>query len=315
MDDALGGEDEFRKAIAEIQSRGGFISLYANGNLIDRTSEFSRKHGAAVTKKNSDGLDYVVGYEFARESQTLRHFSPGYFTIACHGAPAWRAEMEGVARAHASFGADAIFFDQTAYHLAAWPCYDTTHEHGESTGIESQSRARTLRALRDAAGAASLGSEGMADSMISELDYHHGWGFAFQLSDEAFPGIFRSVFPEPVVTNRLIQDERRGWEDQLDYAFTFNLSFDVAIHRARAGIDTYGQYAARVGRHIAAREQYARHFDTGIFSLLSEEGPVVASYTVDDSSVLVIWNPTDAEASWNGTTVAAHDVAVVEVAS
>ncbi|MGM7670862.1 DUF6259 domain-containing protein [Microbacterium sp. A93] len=311
-DDALGGVEELSSAIAEIRSRGGFISLYANGNLIDRTSAFAAHHGAAVAKKNADGLDYVVGYEFARESQTLRHFSPGYFTIACHGAPAWRAQMEDVARTQASLGADAIFFDQTAYHLAAWPCYDASHEHGERTGIESQSRARTLRALRAAAGARSLGSEGMADCMIAELDYHHGWGFAFQYTDEAFPAMFRTAFPEPIVSNRLIQDEREGWEDQLNYAFVHNLIFDVAIHRARKDIESYPRYAALVGELSALRAQHRRYFDSGRFVLVRDADLLIARYVAPDGALEVLWNRADHDAAFEGLSVSAHSVIVRE---
>ncbi|QNA93598.1 DUF6259 domain-containing protein [Microbacterium sp. Se5.02b] len=309
-DDALGGAEGLRRAIAEIRSRGGFISLYANGNLIDRTSDFAAQHGAEVTKKDAAGLDYVVGYAFARESQTLRHFAPGSFLIACHGAPRWRNRMAEVASAQAALGADDIFFDQTAYHLAAWPCYDASHDHGTRVGVESLQRARTLAGLREAADAKTLGSEGMADGMISLLNYHHGWGFAFTDGPEAFPALFRTVYPEPVVSNRLVHDQRTGWRDHLNYALTYNLIFDVALHRSRRDVRDMPEYAAHVAQLIAIRERHRDLFFRGAFSLV-DFGPIThVRYALDGDVLDVYWNCTDER--WNvSADVAAHSVVAV----
>lgn len=311
-DPALGGADELRAAIAEIRSRGGVVWLYANGNLIDR--EVAYPLAREVAKKDERGLEQMPGYSFARESQTLRHFSANGFVIACHGAPAWRQQMADVARVQAGLGTDGIFFDQTAYHLAAWPCYDSSHEHGERIGIESTFRRQTLEELRQAAAASSLGSEGMADCMIPVLNFHHGWGFAFHDEPEAFPALFRTVFPEPVVSNRLIHDERAGWQDQLNYAFVYNLSFDVAIHRARATIDTVPDYADRIGRLAALRQQHGHFFDGGRFEFVSRTAALThVRYTVDRDALDVFWNHGDDVQSAGDIRVGAHDVAVATV--
>lgn len=309
-DDALGGEDELRRAIGEIRRRGGFIALYANGNLIDRGSEFAALHGAEVSKKDAAGVDYVVGYAFAGESQTLRHFAPGSFLIACHGAPAWREEMARVARVQADLGADDIFFDQTAFHLAAWPCYDTNHDHGDRVGVEAVQRGRTLAGLRNAATARSVGSEGMTDSLIPALDYHHGWGFAFIDGPEAFPAIFRTVYPEPVVSNRLLHDLREGWQDQLNWAFVYNLAFDVALHRSRKDITAMPEYGAHLAALIALRREHARWFDGAAFELI-ESGPIThVRYGDEKEGLDVYWNRTDRP--WRDTVdIAAHSVAAL----
>lgn len=313
-DDELGGADELRRAITEIRSRGGVVWLYANGNLIDRAVDYPLTH--EVAKKNEDGLEHMPGYSFSRESHTLRHFAANGFVIACHGAPAWRQQMSDVARLHASLGTDAIFFDQTAYHLAAWPCHDSSHEHGERTGIEPTYRRKTLEGLRRAATASSLGSEGMADCMIPALNFHHGWGFAFQDEHEAFPALFRTVFPEPVVSNRLIHDERAGWQDQLNYAFTYNLSFDVAIHRARSTIDAVPEYAERIRYLTDLRRQHSDLFSRGRFEFVSDAGAVThVRYVHDDEALDVFWNRSDSEWSANGTEMGPHDVAAARLGS
>lgn len=291
VDEELGGAEELRRAIKEIRLRGGFISLYANGNLVDRESDYFRNHGAEVAKKDSRGLDYVVGYDFAGESRTLRHFCAHAFIIACHGAPQWREQMSTVARGHADLGTDSVFFDQTGYHMIAWPCYDQSHEHAERIGQEAALRGKTLEAIRSAAGGATVGSEGMADCLVPHIDFHHGWGFAFQRENEAFPALFRSTFPEPVVSNRLLHDERFGWQDQLNYAFAHNLIFDVAIHRGRKTVDAYPEYAKRVKKLASLRRQNQEHFSRGTFEYVDDRGTLVHTrYALDQDALNVFWN-------------------------
>lgn len=290
-DEELGGAAELEAAIAEIRHRGGFVSLYANGNLIDRATPYARTEGAAVTKKDLSGLDHVVGYAFAGGSPTLRHFAPAAFQLACHGAPRWRERMAGVARTQVALGTDSVFFDQTAYHLAAWPCADTTHDHGSRATIEARYRALTLQGIREAAEGAAVGSEGMADCMIGALDFHHGWGFAFQLEDEAFPALFRTVFPEPIVSNRLLHDERAGWRAQLHYAFVHNLAFDVSIHRGRRTIAEYPGYLELVAELNAQRDRYGELFRRGTFELVEDDMTRVhVRYALDHRRLDIRWN-------------------------
>lgn len=313
VDEELGGAERLSAAIAEIERRGGYLALYANGNLIDRTSAFSRAHATEVTKKDLSGLTYIPGYAFADESHSLRKFTANAFEIACHGAPRWREEMAAVARLQAGFGTKHVFFDQTAYHLAAWPCADTSHDHGDRAGIEGQYRRKTLEGIREAAQAQSLGSEGMVDFMIPVLNYHHGWGFAFHDHDEAFPALFRSVYPEPYLSNRLLHDQRDGWQDQLNYTFVYNLFFDVAIHRSRAAMSTYPGYEARIGRLIGLRNQYATCFDEGEFTFIDDvAGLTHVRYTAGERGIDVYWNRTDRSLPTPQGAVAAHEVAVVE---
>lgn len=289
-DEELGGAAALARAITTINERGGFISLYANGNIIDRTTQYYADHAEEVTKKDSRGLDYVAGYDFAGESLTMRYFAAPSFVAACHGAPRWRDQMASVAATQASLGARSVFFDQTGFHLTAWPCYDERHEHGERTNLETAYRSQTFKQIREAAGGAAVGSEGVVDNLISLLDFNHGLGFAFQYQDEAFPGLFRTVFPEPVVSNRFIHDERPGWEDQLNFAFTYNLAFDVSIHRGRRTIDAVPAYADRIRRLVGLRREHAGVFDEGSFELIDDGMLVHTRYSLGEERVDIYWN-------------------------
>lgn len=310
-DDELGGAEALARAIATITAQGGFISLYANGNIIDRTTQYYADHAGEVSKKDSRGLDYVAGYDFAGEALTTRYFAAPSFVAACHGAPRWRQDMAEVAAGQAALGTRSVFFDQTGFHLIAWPCFDETHDHGRSANIEAQYRARTLGAIREAAGGAAVGSEGMADHLIPHLDFHHGLGFAFQDQEEAFPALFRTVFPEPVISNRFIHDERPGWENQLNYAFTYNLAFDVAIHRGRRTIDAVPAYGERIKRLVALRREFSSIFENGTFELVRDDSIVTTRYRFEEERVDVHWNRSDLPIFVDGTAVPPRDVAII----
>lgn len=301
VDPALGTEQELREAIAQIESRGGSVMLYANGNLIDRTSDFYASDASLSTKKDRGGLDYVVGYNFASESKSLPHFAGPGFTLGCHGAQTWRDMMTGVAADNLALGTKSIFFDQTAYHLIAWPCYDARHDHGENVDQEGVFRAKTLEGMRSQGDGVVLGSEGMTDFLISRLDYHHGWGFGYSDHAEAFPALFRQTFPEPVVSNRLIHDQLDGWEHQLHYALVYNLVFDVAIYRCRALVTEFPEYAAKISELVGYRKTYRRFFREGVFDAADQEwgdDPIVTvAYRLAGEVLTIRWNSSDAQVS------------------
>ncbi|MGP6178264.1 DUF6259 domain-containing protein [Microbacterium sp. A196] len=319
VDPALGTAQELREAIAQIESRGGSVMLYANGNLIDRTSDFYASDASLSTKKDRSGLDYVVGYNFANESKSLPHFAGPGFTLGCHGAATWRDMMTGVAADNLALGTNSIFFDQTAYHLIAWPCYDARHDHGEKVDQEGVFRAKTLEGMRSQGEGVVLGSEGMTDFLISRLDYHHGWGFGYSDHAEAFPALFRQTFPEPVVSNRLIHDQLDGWEHQLHYALVYNLVFDVAIYRCRALVTEFPEYAAKIRELLGYRKTYRRFFREGVFEAADQDwgdDPIVTVAYRHAGEVLTIrWNSTDAQVSDDAGVVFAPNQLVFAVAS
>lgn len=316
VDPALGGEDELRTAIAEIESRGGSVILYANGNLIDRSSEFYESDHSSSTKKGRRGFDYVVGYNFSDQSKTLQHFAGPDFALGCHGSPTWRDEMTRVAADNLALGTSSIFFDQTAYHLIAWPCYDSRHDHGAQVDREGAYRAQTLEAMRASGDGVVLGSEGMSDFLISKLDYHHGWGFGYSDHAEAFPALFRQTFPEPVVSNRIIHDQLDGWAHQLHYAFVYNLVFDVAIYRCRAVVTEFPEYAAKIAELVGLRAEHRRFFRDGVFSAPDQEWGVdpvtTVTYRHAQEVLTIRWNSSEEEVRRpDGTVLAPNQLELI----
>ena len=314
-DPLLGGREELEAAITEIHSRGGLVTLYANGNLIDRRSEYFAERGASEAKKDISGHEYTDGYYFADRSKRLRSFTGPDFTQGCHGAAGWRETMVDVAASEVKLGADSLFFDQIGFHRVAWPCFDRTHEHGASTDIEAKFRIQTLESMAAVDGVDLIGSEGVTDCFIQYLDYHHGCGFAFRAEEEAFPHLFREAFPDAIVSNRGVHDERDDWERQLSYAFVFNLVFDVAIHRARGVLSELPRYGAELARLTAQRAEHAAFFEHGVFHAPDQawDSPLVhVQYRHGDEMLNVHWNssPTDVLATSRGVRLEPNEIAL-----
>lgn len=295
-DDALGGADALRRAITRIEARGGVVALYANGILIDRNSSFYRDHGHEAAKKGVNGFEYVDDYRFADEAKATRHFSNPDFALACHAAPVWRAKLVDIARTKMELGARWIFFDQMSYHRIAWPCSDSAHEHGTSPDTEATYRRRSLEQIRELDAGLVVGSEGVNDSIIPMLNYNHGLGFAHQHVPEAFPFLFREVFPEPTISNRFVHDDQGDWERQLHYALVFNLVFDVGLYRSRAGIAELPRYADKIAELVELRRMHRDFFRGGRFSAPDQDwidGDLVHTrYVTDRAALDVYWNPT-----------------------
>lgn len=292
-DDALGGVGELKAALAEIAARGGVVALYANGQLIDATSAYCAQFGREVARKGVNGEPYHEEYRFSDESKSMRLFANETFVLGCHGAPRWRATMVEVARRSAELGAGSVFLDQVGGHAMGWPCSDLSHDHGARPDLEAAYRRQTLAAVRAAVGDALVGTEFVTDCLVGVVDYHHGVGFAFRDGPEAFPHLFRTVFPEPVVSNRLVHDQRDGWLHDLHYAFVFNLAFDVSVFRGRGGLESVPGYELAIARLAALRRHHLRFFTSGVFAAPDQDwdGPVVVvDYRLPDASLRVRWN-------------------------
>lgn len=300
-DPALGGAAALDKAIRTIEQRGGRVLLYANGNLIDRATDWYRLDASQSTRKGYRGIETTLGYPFSSQSASLRHFAGQEFVMGCHGAEKWRSTMLGVGRTLQEQGTSHLFFDQVGYHLMAWPCTDSRHEHGNDWyGQEAELRSGTIRTIREALPGITFGSEGFVDCMVPSLDYHHGWGFAFRNEEGAFPHLFRCAFPEPTVTNRLVHDESDGWRQQLRYALTFNLAFDIAIHRGRGDLRNVPAYAAEVRELNALRKEFGNQFSSGHAECPADgadDGLVHMRYGVLDP-LDIIWNAGAEECTW-----------------
>ena len=133
-DEALGGAEGLKAAIAEVQRLGGRVLLYSNGKLIDVKTEFYREHGHDCCQIDIDGNEYREHYQFSNNGTVLRKFGYKTFVTGCMATPEWHDRLLDTTRVKLAFHPDSVFYDRSA---AARGC--------ASTKITSMAAGRTKK--------------------------------------------------------------------------------------------------------------------------------------------------------------------------
>jgi hypothetical protein len=320
-DPALGGEEELKKAIKDIQDMGGRVALYTNGILIDVTSDYYKTEGFRICRKDIDNNEYREYYRFSNNGTMLRTFGYKTFVSACQATDSWRNKLIENGKIKLRFNPDSIFYDQIGGHTPSL-CFDTTHKHGGRCDDEPGYLVENLRAIRSlCTGDKALGSEHIVDIAAPYLDYHHGCGVGTYYSKNTFPALYKRTFPESIITNRYIHDNRDNFKQELNFAFAYGHRFDVSIYRGRvcgiAGIPEYGDYIKKL---IDLKEKYHKFFYGGriisVEKLNQPEDVIKVEYvSVNNDHMQVLWNNSNKDVSVNvdGKEIAikAQDVCVI----
>lgn len=306
-DDALGGEEELKKAIKEIQDRGGRVILYTNGILMDVKSEFYQKYGKDVGMIDIDDNPLYDHYRFSNQGTVLRTFGYKTFVQACQGTDAWKQQLIHNGKVKLSLNPDSIFFDQAGGHRCHL-CFNKNHKHGNRGDMDPLYRVENFKALGELIREdQALGTENTVDLFDPYIDYHHGCDFGNWYAENAYPQLYLNTFPETVMTNRFIHDERDDYKRQLNYALICGYRFDVSIYRGRV-VDISGvpNYANHVKRLIEYKEKYHRFFYPVKFFM--EELPelpdsiLMTEYAYEDERLVLFLNcETEAQSvTWHG---------------
>lgn len=315
-DEALGGEAELRKAIKEINDMGGKVILYANGHIIDVATDYYKTEGYKYTMKDFEQNEYREFYMFTDNGTLLSH-GHKCFVNGCHGTEQWREKLYELEKRHLDLGSNGTFFDQLccAFRL----CFDSTHTHAHRIDLDGQLRTETVTEMRKMVDGDkyTFGTEGVMDRVSVQVDYVHGCGVGMTYTPDAYPYIFRYIFPDIPVSNRYLHDEVKGWEKHLNYAFVFGLIFDIGLYRCRAKtIEVCHNYAERVKKIIDLREPYRAFFTDGKFDLPDEIYPAgvwAAKYTLGEKSILALWNDSEKAVTVNGVTVEKDEINIIEL--
>ena len=316
----LGGAKALKQAIKEINELGGTVVLYANGHIIDVSTDYYRTEGYRYTMKDIELNEYREFYKFSNNGTLLRMGGLKTFVSGCHGAHQWRDKIVEIAKRHLSLGSNGTFFDQLASGMRI--CFDNTHEHGNRIDEDPHYRLKCIEQVKNVLSEDEIfGTEWVVDRICAYMDFIHGCGNAVYFAEGAYPYIFRYTFPEIPVSNRLIHDEKEGWQRYLNYAFVHGLLYDVAIYRCRAeSIENVPNYARYLGKLISLKNQYADFFTDGKYDLseLTDQNIVSVKYTYRDKEIMAVWN--DSQKTFvmpygldEGKTVAAGDVAIFRV--
>lgn len=167
---------------------------------------------------------------------------------ACHNTREWQEQLVNIGKTKLSFGADCIFYDQLGINSKL--CFDKSHPHRNRINTEPQARYENIWKIREIlSDDQAIGTEWAVDRYACSVDFIHGCGEGFAyIGVNMFPDMFLNTFPECVMSNRFIHDDKDGFEQHLNYAFVFGLVFDVSIYRGRGSISDcpgYGEYVKK----------------------------------------------------------------------
>ena len=290
-DEDLGGADKLRAAIREINEEGGRVVLYANGHLIDVATDYYKTEGYKYTTKDIDGNDYREHYMFSN-SGTLLKMGNKSFVTGCYGTKEWPEKILEIEQRHLDLGSNGTFFDQLG--CGFYLCFDKTHFHGNRIDEDPELRLPTVKKMKTLLNDDQwFGTEWVIDRMSPEMDFTHGFGYSIAYTDDAYPYMYRYTFPEIITSNRLIHDEKPGWQKHLNYTFVFGMRFDSAIYRCRASLAKTPAYGEHIKKLVALREQYLDFLLDGKFDLPRrplQEKVWGAEYTLDGETIISVWN-------------------------
>jgi hypothetical protein len=194
----MGGIDELKSAIERAHKRGIKIIIYANGKIMDTSTDYYDYNGyetMLVMENKQPQIQYYIKQKKA---------TPVIFAQGCTGSHVWRKTMYDLGLQAASLGADGILYDQVGI-MGVNLCYSDHHDHFVGGGDEAN-RLQMMNEARKVAREINpdfiIMTEGTNDKIIEGIEYHHGCGVGFQPSSDAFPSLFRYTFPELLTTQR-----------------------------------------------------------------------------------------------------------------
>lgn len=314
-DPALGGGEMLRKAINEINSMGGIVILYANGHLIDVSTDYYKTEGKKYTTKDIEKNEYREYYKFSNNGTLLR-YGHKTFAAGCYGTKEWCEKLIEIEKKHLALGSNGTFFDQIGCGFNF--CFDDTHEHGKRIDEDPEFRLKTVKEMKKYLKENEFfGTEWPVDRLCAEMDFIHGSSFGQYFEEDAYPYIFRYTFPHVIISNRFLHDEKKGWKRHLNYAFVYGLIYDISIYRGRAeSLKEVPEYAEYVGKLIELRKKYIEFFTDGKFDMPSFALPAnvrAAEYLFNGKKIIVLWNDSDKIVEVCGKAISAQNVYVMEL--
>ncbi|NPV49083.1 MAG: hypothetical protein HPY69_19235 [Armatimonadetes bacterium] len=113
--DYLGGVDNFRRAVAEVQDAGTPVGLYIEGILVDQESNLGQAHGKDWQMLGPSGEPYA-------------YFAPSYHV--CPRVPEWQRYLSDTyARVRSETGASGFYIDEYGFSGPTYWCYNPNHGH------------------------------------------------------------------------------------------------------------------------------------------------------------------------------------------
>lgn len=303
----LGGIDDLRENVKKFQHRGGKVILYANGQLIDKNSEFyTHNSGRDVSIKDHRGNEPLQFYGFSGRGIFNRIYGNRTFVTACPSCKSWIAELKKIIDLAVEMDCDGVFFDQLG--AAASLCCDPSHGHPVPYFGIMNARRELIKEIREYAKrkkpAMSFGIELISDITSQHADYIHSlvgganavnpdWEKHGQKPEVIYDmAWFRYILPEVILSNREIRDDS-DIERRVNRMVMQNLKSDVEIYRCQKTITATPHYKNYLAQANKFRSKHARllwgaHFRSD--NILQNNNPEVdaVGHIAKDGSIVVI---------------------------
>lgn len=307
----MGGEEGLKKGIQAVREKGGRVTLYYQGHLMDLNSPFYKKEGYKWESRTIWGDPYYEFYPKFCYSDKMRFFSRKAFSNICPSTPLWREMMADRIDWIAGFGADGTLYDQIGGMLP-YPCFNEEHRHmnGKPSLSYTQGRLALLPAIRERVKKHTdfaFLSEHITDVYSQFLDCCHGINSAptsrtdneAPCGTEMMPELFRYCFPKTLITVRNsnpYMDERLVNYATL-YGFKFEMELRYDTDRQFIRNDEAPEKRIYAKKTADLRRKYEDYLLLGTFRAdegISHANVLASVFQTDDGrSLAVLWNDTE----------------------
>ena len=197
-DNLMGGKKALKEAIERAHKRGIKIILYANGKIMDASTDYYKYNGYQTIIMQENRRPFT---HFFVKQKTA---TPVIFAEACNGSGLWRKTMFDLGMQAVSLGADGILYDQLGV-LDPILCFSESHDHRPGQA-DSKYRLQMINDIREKVKELNSNfivmTEATNDVVLRGIEYTHGWGKGTAPSENIFPSLYRFTFPELVTTQR-----------------------------------------------------------------------------------------------------------------
>lgn len=315
----MGGAEGLKAGIKAIQEKGGHVTLYYQGHLMDTESPFYKREGQQWEGRNIWGNPYYEFYPKFCYSDKLRFFSRKAFSTICPSVTLWHDMMAKRIEWIADFGADGALYDQIGG-MPPYPCFNEKHNHvnNKPSLSHTQGRLQLHRAIRKSVEKHqnfAFMSEHITDIYSQFLDCVHGIasapsarGGGMQTGsgvNDVIPGssmmpqLFRYCFPETMIT---VRNSHPYMEERMtNYAFEFGFKFEMELRYDTDLIfireDSAPEKRIYAKQVADLRRRYEAYLLTGTFR--ADEGIIAANMyanvfrAADGTRVAALWNDSD----------------------
>ena len=257
IDETQGGEEAWKKAIADYRADGNRLVLYYNGRLVDRESDWYRHgNGKKAVNRDNTGAEFAEHYKFTGEGTTLGYYDTRTFSIANMANREWRDMLVQWADRAMAYGADAVFYDQLGV-AEEFPNWDISGEFPVQDIYTGRYKAEALKEIRDHIKAINpefcLGTEWLNDCTSQFCDFVHI--VEFTALPESFPEWFKYTFPEVIWSDRCVRDDT-DIERRVNNTLLKGLVNDIEVFRCRGLIDETPHYQQYLSQINAIRHKY-----------------------------------------------------------